>query len=203
MSSEDQHHVVDNPPEIVVVIDINGVMADVRKKAERKPRKLQPDLFIPSGQAVFIRPHLTEFSNYIRNMQSHPGSNVKFVLWTSRKKVNAEPIEKYFSHNYDLQFVRYFHGEDCDEYDGFHPIKNVRVIRSKMNLNPLTSVIFVDNSPEKIRLDDHSIVVSVHTFDAASYSKTHPDHPGLPDVIARLHSQILAYNMLSSTITIQ
>lgn len=176
----------------VVVFDINGVLADVRKRSAHRPYGLRADLIIPSGQNVYMRPHLQLFANYILNMSQSPPIEQAplFTIWTSRKQENAYMIEQYFESNFNLRFPLKLHGEDCIEYSGFHPLKDVRILRSKLGgaLGRDAHVIFVDNSPERIKLDSNSTIVPVETFDSA-YGET---KRGLGGVIADLHSALLA-----------
>lgn len=151
---------------VVVVLDINGVLADVRKKSAAKPKGIQADLHIPSGQSVYMRAHLKEFSNYVRNLVARV-PNMKVVMWTSRKADNALAIEEYLRDVHGLEPEFYMHGEDCRERSGFQPIKDVRILRRRLGSvdGYNCHVVFVDDSPEYIKLDDDSEAVSVVPYD--------------------------------------
>lgn len=165
---------------LTIVLDINGVLANVRKKSDGAPDGVEHDLVIPSGQRVYMRPHLLEFCNYLHNItRDNPG--IKVVMWTSRKRVNAEPIERYLSDKYRLDPFLYLHGEDCEQLSGFHPVKDSEILKRKMRYNA-GHVVFVDDAPERIKLDCHSETLGVNSYDAAK-----PDSGGgLINVICAL-----------------
>lgn len=147
---------------VTFVLDINGVLADVRKKsAPRVP--YDPDLTIPSGQAVYMRPRVSLFCERLSDIvENHP--EIKVVVWTSRLKANAEPIERYLRDRYGLEAQAYLHGEDCRSYCGYHPQKSAAVLRE---LVPEAGhVVFVDDSPKRLALDPDSEAIEVPTYDA-------------------------------------
>ena len=153
---------------IIVVLDINGVLADVRKKNDPASRDVPVDLVIPSGQKVYLRPQLDKFFNFLNNMKAiHPG--LRIVMWTSRKAINADPIEQRIMKDHDFVPEVYMHGEDCKEYQGFHPLKDSRILRNKLHLGSRDRVVFVDDSPERIKLDKFSQVMPIQTFSAGQY----------------------------------
>lgn len=153
---------------LIIVLDINGVLADVRKKCDPAPGDVPVDLVIPSGQKVYLRPHLDELFNFLGNMKaSHPG--LRIAMWTSRKAVNAEPIEERIRKDHEFVPEVYMHGEDCKEYQGFHPLKDSRILRSRMHLGGRDRVVFIDDSPERIKLDRFSQVLPIQTFSAGQY----------------------------------
>lgn len=154
---------------ITIVLDINGVLADVKKKCAPAPQEVPVDLVIPSGQKVYMRPHLDEFFNFLNNMRiAHP--KLRVAMWTSRKFINAKPIEVKIRKDCDFMADIYLHGEDCQEYQGFHPIKDVQILRSKLKLAANERVLFIDDSPERIKLDSFSKVIGIKTFSAGEYN---------------------------------
>lgn len=168
-------------PSTIIVLDINGVLADVRK---RSCRDCAHDLTIPSGQRVYMRPRLHEFCDALRMLC---GDTSEIVLWTSRKRVNAEPIERLLADEYGLRAKAYLHGEDCRHMVGFHPVKDAATVRRIMRREGSCRVVFVDDSPERIRLDRDSTAIRVRTYDAADRDRT---WSGLGDVIEMLPAKI-------------
>jgi len=164
---------------VTVVLDINGVLADVRKKSESVPDGIGHDLVIPSGQRVYMRPHLLELCNYLYNITLHD-PKVKVVMWTSRKKINAEPIEEFLASKFGLKPSVYLHGDDCKQFSGFHPVKDAHILRRNMGCE-VGHVVFVDDAPERIKLDHGSEAIRVKSFDA-----TKPDNGELVKVICAI-----------------
>lgn len=157
----------------VVVLDINGVLADVRKKHSARPIRRPPDLMLPSGQPVYFRPGIETLATYLCDR-----FRGRTVLWTSRKANNAFPIEKELYYKYGFQFSAYLHGEDCARIVQYHPLKDPKTLFKLMNLSPQRDVVlFVDDHADRIEGitsagDRHSsaflpaVLVPVETYDA-------------------------------------
>ncbi|MDR3540735.1 MAG: NIF family HAD-type phosphatase [Desulfosporosinus sp.] len=149
---------------LIIVLDINGVLADVHKKSVAAPKGIKHDLVIPSGQKVYMRPHMIEFCNYLANLVSQNPYSIKVAIWTGRKKVNAEPIERYIAETFGLEMHHYFHGDDCHFFEGCHPIKDIAILRKTM-VAPDDHVVFVDDSADRIKLDRNSEAIKAIPFD--------------------------------------
>lgn len=148
---------------LTVVLDINGVLADVRKKYEKTPVRRPCDLIIPSGQKVYIRPGIERLFNFLNNMNE----SVKVVVWTSRKRVNADPIlMRLAAAEYDLRPMLYLSGEDCPSCYDYHPVKEAHIVRQRLRLDPSSRIVFLDDNPDYLRLDSCSTVLPVKTYKA-------------------------------------
>lgn len=166
-------------PMFVVVIDVNGVLGDVRKMRAALSGRT-PDAFLCSSNQVFYwRPGAVEF---LKRLKSIP--NICLVLWTSRLRKNAAPIEA------QLQASQYFHamlhGEDCEERrDGFHPLKDVRILRRYFEEIRNAVIAFVDDKPQYVSLDPASFAVRCATYDAADSDCSDADQVAELDRVAR------------------
>lgn len=90
------------------------------------------------------------------------------ALWTSRKEINAAPIEQYLEYcGYLHTKTPRLHGEDCKSIVNYHPIKDVYLLRTKYPQYDNEHIIFVDDSPNRIIIDANSEVVAVNTYNAA------------------------------------
>ena len=139
---------------IVVVLDINGVLGIVTKV---RMFNKTPDAVLPSKQYFYQRDYVEATFKSISDAIGHNG---RIVIWTSRLRKNAEPIERLLPHKY---ISAYFHGEDCPTNIGFHPIKNAKNLRYKLGIPESDHIIFVDDSPKYIMGDDNSSIVAVET----------------------------------------
>ena len=153
---------------VLIVLDINGVLGEVRKS--RVAHKV-PDVVLPTRQVFYSRPDVGFFL-WTCSLKG------PVALWTSRKQVNAAPIEQYLKDKQKLGHDTIcLHGEDCPRVINFRPIKDVSILRRKYPQYAKEHVIFVDDSPEKIILDSNSQIVKVQTYNAgdscyASFSET-------------------------------
>lgn len=145
---------------VLLVLDINGVLGDVRKRSAPTVRHRVPDLTLPNGQPFYLRPSARYFMERCHSLGT-------VALWTARKEINARPIENYLE---ELGCLRphdvRMHGEDCGLIVNFHPIKDVCALRLKYPQFKDEYVIFVDDSPENIMADPHSSLFPVHTYTA-------------------------------------
>ena len=108
----------------VLVLDINGVLADVRKRRERRPWGRQPDLVLHNGQPVYLRPGVAAFLAAVSRLRAQS------VLWTSRRAENARPIEELLSVVApEWRPTNCLHGEDCRYTRNFKPQKDSRTLR--------------------------------------------------------------------------
>jgi len=155
----------------VVVLDINGVLADVRKKHAARPACRHFDLMLPSGQPVYFRPGIETLATYLTN-----NFRERTVLWTSRKAENAFPIENELYYRYGFRFARYLHGEDCACVVHYHPLKDANTLFRIMNLSPQKDVVvFVDDHVDRIdagsrqrqqQKQNNVVLVPIETYDA-------------------------------------
>lgn len=146
---------------LVVVVDINGVLGDVRKLRMALSGRT-PDVFLcQSNQLFYWRPGAREFLERLRAIP-----DVCLVLWTSRLRKNAAPIEAQL--NASRIFTAMLHGEDCFERrDDFHPVKDVRTLRRYYAEVRGATIAFVDNKPEYVATDTASFVVPCGTYDSS------------------------------------
>jgi hypothetical protein len=146
---------------LVVVIDINGVLGDVRRLYQACSGRT-PDVFLcESSQVFYLRPGAKEF---LKRLKAIPG--ISLILWTSRLRRNAAPIEA------ELKASQFFHatmhGEDCfDKRDSFHPVKDVRTIRRYYAEIRNATIAFLDNKPQYLNTDTASFFIPCGTYDAA------------------------------------
>lgn len=147
---------------MIVVLDINGVIADIRKRGARKPDDRQPDVMLPSGQPVYFRPGVEDFLRSLKRWQ--------VVLWTSRRAVNAKPVEDALRREYRFVPGAYMHGEDCGQYQGYHPVKDASAARMCIHAPAQEPVMFVDDNPQYVTGND-SYIVQVPTYDTTSRSE--------------------------------
>ena len=149
---------------MLVVVDINGVLGQVTKG--RVP-KTGTCARLPSGQKFYMNPEAPEFLDTLRR------AGIPLVMWTSRLRKNAEPIEELPEF---ASRARYFmdmmHGEDCARVCGdFHPHKRASILRRRL-AGQIDNVrlYFVDDSPDYIELDGKSEVVKCPTYEAGGPS---------------------------------
>ena len=144
----------------VVVVDINGVLGDVsNKKAAGRPKA---DAMLPSGQYFYLNPNSQMF---LRTLER----TVPLVLWTSRLRKNAGPIE-HLPAIKDTRFIAMMHGEDCvkTRVGGYHPVKRVGTLRERLPPDLRNaSIIFVDDSPKYVETDGNSSVLYCESYTAA------------------------------------
>jgi hypothetical protein len=172
----------------VIVFDINGVLADVRKKHMPViPEGLYPlqNVFeMPNGQMVYLRPNILLFLQqtftFLRN------NNIMVGIWTSRLERNAIPIIDWIvdelnklQHPNDkyLNFDFVLTGEHCKTlYDSSHAarnnvpilIKSINTLRQtlKTKITQETKVLFLDDNPDYLELDSSSWFFRFNTYDA-------------------------------------
>lgn len=172
----------------VLVLDINGVLACIPRHSVHPKPTIKHDLVLPSNQKVYIRPHMEEFISFIKDRGCY------LVMWTSRKKVNAEPIEAFLHSKYGLSASMYLHGEDCIETRDFHPVKDSRILRKLLPAHLRSSkIIFVDDESYRIKGDSRTIRINAETFDARNPSE------GEEDKVYKLALQIDTAIMSSSS----
>lgn len=146
---------------VLIVLDINGVLGDVRKRTAITVRHRSPDVILPTRQPFYLRPNAPHFIAKCNVLGA-------VALWTSRKEVNAAPIEKYLEvHDCITSDTIRMHGEDCGLVVDFHPIKDACVLRLKYPQYKNEHIIFVDDSPDNIMLDANSEIIPVRTYNAA------------------------------------
>lgn len=145
---------------VLIVLDINGVLGDVRKPRDMVVRHRAPDVFLPNRQPFYLRKNAGWFMQ-----QCYHFAHV--ALWTSRTRHNAWPIEDYFVNcGFLHSSTLCMHGEDCRSSVNFRPIKEAAILRQKYPQFAREHIVFVDDSPQKIELDGNSEIVEVHTFNA-------------------------------------
>jgi hypothetical protein len=167
----------------VVVLDINGVLADVRKKAHPAiPAGLYAasDVFIiPNGQHVYLRPGIVEFLRSVIGLIRQKGGMVG--IWTSRMQRNADPIVDWILSRVNadrntapLQFDFCLTGESCtsrpDPLGGPRPllIKNVARLRTLLTywVDRHAGVLFLDDNIDTLVLDSSSWFMQMRTYNA-------------------------------------
>jgi len=142
----------------IVVVDINGVLGDVCRFPVQGRKA---DVMLANGQYFYMRPGAVKFIDGLIDLVGLS----RIIVWTSRVRRNAMPIERLFEEELALHFQHTLHGEDCAEYVGYHPIKNVEVIRKCIGAKN-AHIVFVDNHPDFVKVDDNSTVLHTMTYDA-------------------------------------
>lgn len=179
---------------LVVVIDINGVLGDVRKLAHAVSGRT-PDAFLyHSNQVFYWRPGAQAFLQRLKAM-----SNVHLVLWTSRLRKNAAPIESQL--NASRIFTAMLHGEDCFERrDEFHPVKDVRTLRRYYAEVRNATIVFVDNKPQYVSTDTASFVLPCVTYDAAKNLELSEERSVLDRLATQLEELTVQCNSSTATV---
>jgi hypothetical protein len=133
---------------MLTVIDINGVLGDVVKTKKKISSK--PDVILPSGQYFYISPYA---SKIIKDSLLCG----KIIIWTSRKRKNAEPIIEFLKIRVGLPAnTVMLTGEDCLFCINYKPVKDVCVLRSKFPEFKLEKIVFIDDNPTCVILDNNS-----------------------------------------------
>ena len=145
----------------VVVIDINGVLGEVTKKKCTYSTD-RGYIMLPSGQRFYLNTAAEYFLNALYS------NGYPLVLWTSRLRKNARPIET-LPPIKNIPFITMLHGEDCsqDKYNGYHPIKKVSHLRERLPQELRDAeIVFIDDSPKYVETDAKSRVVRCETYKA-------------------------------------
>lgn len=145
---------------MIIVLDLNGVLVDVRRYEDPVISDRTPDIVLPNRQKAYFNPHAKEFIDWLTD------ANVRTVLYTSRTRVNAAPIEKAISDMCPtFKAALLLHQEDCDGMDGWRPIKSSAAILRSLPKSAAEDIVFVDDHPERIKLLGASYV-RVNRYDA-------------------------------------
>jgi hypothetical protein len=148
---------------MIVILDINGVLADVFTRGDRRPEGRMPDTVLPSGQPVYLRPGLEEFFDLLDKHRWH------VVLWTSRRAANAKPIEDLLRHRFGFDPEIKLHGEDCRGRIEHHPVKDIAAIRNRLGeWARSTRIVVVDDNPQFVRSDANTTTLLVPSYNAQS-----------------------------------
>ena len=170
----------------VLVLDINGVLAYVPRHSAYPKPTIKHDLVLPSSQKVYIRPCMEELISFIKDRGCY------IVLWTSRKRINAKPIEDYLKSRYGLDASLYLHGEDCKETRDFHPLKDSVILRKLLSSQLRSSkIIFVDDESFRIKGDSRTIRINAESFHPTDETSLEDEE----DKVYKLAQQIeIAFN---------
>lgn len=147
---------------MVVVLDLNGVLVDVRRYEEQAVTRRAPDIVLPNRQKAYLNPCAKEFIDWLT------GASVDVVLYTSRTKNNAAPIERAISDMCPcFKPALMLHQEECDGTSGWRPTKTVEAVLAGLRRPELKAedVVFVDDHPNSIKLGGAS-AVRVRRYDA-------------------------------------
>lgn len=150
----------------LLVLDMNGLLADVRKTSAPIVHHRPADLVLPNRQRVYLNPTCGEC---IQSLFTMPNSKV--VMFTSRLRKNALPVEQLLRANFPLyQPFASLYGEHCDAVcpnEPLHPMKTLDAVLRHTKLPDLkpSDVVFMDDHPHRIR-SQGAICVPVETFDA-------------------------------------
>jgi hypothetical protein len=158
----------------VLVLDLNGILVDVRRKEATPVVDRRPDVILPNGQKAYMHPHCLKFLHAITMLE-----NVRVVLYTSRLKHNSEPIERLLA-PYISKVAITLHGEDCESpgyavggVDRFHPIKTSRAVSDALGVGDCPAgditMIFLDDNIHRIRLNGPSTMRSIKTLKVGTY----------------------------------
>ena len=168
---------------MLIVLDLNGVLVDVRRYEDPPISDRRPDIVLPNRQKAYFNPFAKEFIDWLT------GTNVQIVLYTSRTKSNAAPIERAIFEMCPLfKPILLLHQEDCDGMDGWRPTKSTAVILSRLKEDEKMSasdVVFVDDHPERIKLSGASWV-KVSRYDALR-TDSNDSHCDLRDAMWKLY----------------
>lgn len=143
----------------VIVVDINGVLGEVTKRRASTDRDC---IFLPSGQRFYLN---TAAESFLKSLCSR---GFPLVLWTSRLRKNARPIEN-LPPIKNIPFIAMLHGEDCAHANGngYHPIKRVSYLRERLPPHLKESeIVLIDDSPKYIETDPKSRIVCCETYRA-------------------------------------
>ena len=183
---------------VIVVLDINGVLADVRRhEAPRINERIRvPDVMLPNKQRVYLNPACLDLFQWLDSQTP----NVVTVMFTSRAERNAMPIETLLRD----KFVQYrpvlsLHGEDCGHGgcagEPWRPQKSSHVVTRRIGGSSPSGgrssiVIFVDDNPERLVLGVGSKACpGVTTYDALKVSASEAK-ANMATVIANLEKMI-------------
>jgi hypothetical protein len=131
---------------MIIVLDLNGVLFDVRRLESARVAGRPPDVVLPNRQKAYVRPGCFGF------LKSLAGIPCTLVLFTSRLRKNAEPIEGFLGRSLTASIGLY--GEDCDRTceELRRPVKSARVVAGRLGrpLGAKENMVFVDDHPERI-----------------------------------------------------
>lgn len=128
----------------IVVLDLNGILADIRRREAPVVRSRMPDVVLPNGQKAYLHPRAGDFLRWLSNLND----SVDVITYTSRLRRNAEPVESLLTslmkgnptvqrpnnhHRHAPLFMAKLHGEDCkpagtNRDDPFHPVKTLDAV---------------------------------------------------------------------------
>jgi len=171
----------------VVVLDLNGILADVRRKEAPRVDGRDPDVVLPNGQKAYMNPGWRRFVRFVLSIP-----RVRVVLYTSRLRKNSEPVERLMQPEI-LMVSAILHGEQClppSGFERFHPIKSAAAVVREVGCLP-SDLIFMDDNPHRIDLGADGgrdiRVIKIRTYDARA-ERTLPDN--LDDAIAQLRELV-------------
>lgn len=165
---------------MIVVLDLNGVLVDVRRYEDPPIRHRAADIVLPNRQRAYMHPLMVKFLEWLSN------TSVPVVLFTSRTSSNAAPIERALQQLCpDFKPVAMLHQEECDEQDGWRPVKSSHKVLEKLKDNPhlnhfddpslrfprAQDLVFVDDHPERVHLEGASFV-AVKRYDALNTDRS-------------------------------
>jgi hypothetical protein len=151
----------------VVVLDINGILADIRRREAPLVTDKDPDAILPNGQKAYMHPLCHQFLHSLLDLP-----NVTVVLYTSRLKHNSEPVERLLEPEI-RKVAAVLHGEDCLGPDlnapgteKYHPRKTSTAVTSAAKCRE-EDIIFVDDNPHRIVTERKAArAIKAGTFDA-------------------------------------
>lgn len=154
----------------IIVLDINGVLADVRRREAPPVTDRAPDVVLPNRQKAYLHPNCKTFLEWLAASQQHVG----VVMFTSRTCKNAACLEEILSALCPaLRPIAVLHGEDCKGKmcpgESWHPMKSASAVYDACSRNARapTKMLFVDDHPERINLDsDGCKTLRVPTYNA-------------------------------------
>ena len=155
---------------VTVVLDINGVLADVRRREAPPVSRRKPDVVLPNRQKAYMHPCCAIFLQWLCD------SRVPVVLFTSRTSRNAAPLESAMARLCPaFKPVYTMHGEDCEgsccPEESWRPMKSADMVVRALRWPSETTkhLLFVDDHPDRIKLGD-ARVVGVSSYNAATQS---------------------------------
>jgi hypothetical protein len=167
----------------VVVLDMNGIVADIRRREACAVKNRTPDVVLPNGQKAYLHPRAGDFLRWVAGLE-----NAVVVTYTSRLRHNAEPVEALLDlvaaggNPKRFEPVARLYGEDCkpagtNRNDPYHPVKTLdAVLRAVHNVHNVhktalddvqgQNVVFVDDHANRIE-SENARVVHAGRYDAA------------------------------------
>lgn len=172
---------------VAVVLDINGVLADVRRHEAPPVLLRRPDAVLANRQKAYVHPAAREFLRWLC------AGRVPTIMFTSRSRQNAAAVELRLERDCGADAyapLLRMYGEDCDGLscpgESWRPMKSDTAVRRRLTaetgIAPDALLIFVDDHPDRVLIGDPSRACAVHV---ESYDALRDDDASAADKLAR------------------